>query len=370
VEKNKIEYRLSYRLVGAGSWTVDGAGWIDPPNTPSVIRFTGTALSTFGSAALGSAYEVLVEIRDVLATSSVQRTVPKAQVLLHLKGAIGVAFGARHSGAANPVEIWGRGRQASNGTTLNNILDIGDVASDAEAVAKSSTTKLLRPVNLAALGASETFAGFVERATNAEALAGDSTRFISGANLDHVLDRRVGTVPIVPSGVVVTGGSSSVSTNGEVNISGACTQAIIQGVFSAEFARYMVVGRALASDYLAARLSNGSSPLTSAVYSWQQLIAQLGVLYYAGGFYGSSQSSIKMAGSSGYNGSSFSMIITDPFVADETSFDFTGGWGGGSATVIQVHGEVNNNTSYSGLTILPFSGTMTDVEIMVYGLTD
>lgn len=127
VEKNKIEFRLSYRLLGSSTWTVDGAGWINLPDTPSVIRFTGALLSTFGSAALGSAYEVLIEIRDVLATSAIQRTVPKAQVLLHLKGSLGISVGARHSGASNPLEVWGRGKQASDGVTLRNIIDQGDL---------------------------------------------------------------------------------------------------------------------------------------------------------------------------------------------------------------------------------------------------
>lgn len=149
VQKNKIEYRLKYRLVGAPDYTVDGAGWIDPPDTPSVIRFTGTALSTFGSAALGSAYEVLIEIRDVLATTPITRIVPKAAVLMHLKGAVGVGFGGRHSGAANPVEVFGRGKQASDGVNLNNILDLGDAASAAEVGAGSSTTKFVTPASLA-----------------------------------------------------------------------------------------------------------------------------------------------------------------------------------------------------------------------------
>lgn len=150
VEKNKVEYRLSYRLYGGGSYTVDGAGWIDPPNTPSVIRFTGTRLSTFGSAALGSAYEVLIEIRDVLATSSVVRVVPKAQVLMHWKASLGVAFGGRHSGAANPIEVWGRGRQASDGLTLADLIDLLDAASDAEAIAGTLTDKFVTPASLAA----------------------------------------------------------------------------------------------------------------------------------------------------------------------------------------------------------------------------
>lgn len=162
VEKNKVEYRLSYRLVGAGSYTVDGAGWIDPPDTPSAIRFTGTRLSTFGSAAVGSAYEVQIEIRDVLATSTLVRIVPKALVLMHLKGSLGVAFGARHSGGSNPVEIWGRGQQASDNTTLRNLIDSGDLATssaaglteystDAEAIAGTATDRAMTPASTKAV---------------------------------------------------------------------------------------------------------------------------------------------------------------------------------------------------------------------------
>lgn len=193
-QKNKVEYRLSYRLVGAGSWTVDGSGWIDPPNTPSVIRFTGTALSTFASAALGSAYEVLIEIRDVLATSSVQRTVPKAQVLLHLKGALGVSFGARHSGGSNPLEVWGRGKQASDLSTLYSLLDLGDKASDAEAVALSSAVKFITPSNLAAFVPSDTRLSMYERATSAEAIAGSSNDVaMTAARVKEVLPQIVST---------------------------------------------------------------------------------------------------------------------------------------------------------------------------------
>lgn len=52
---------------------------------------------------------------------------------------------------------------------------IGETATDAESIAKASTTVFLTPSNLAALGASLTFAGLVELATDAETQAGIST---------------------------------------------------------------------------------------------------------------------------------------------------------------------------------------------------
>jgi hypothetical protein len=57
-------------------------------------------------------------------------------------------------------------------TTQRGVLE---TATDAEAIAKVATDKILTPSNLAALGSSTTFAGLVELATNAETQAGLST---------------------------------------------------------------------------------------------------------------------------------------------------------------------------------------------------
>lgn len=57
-------------------------------------------------------------------------------------------------------------------TTTRGILE---TATNAEAIAKAATNKILVPSNFAALGSSETFAGLVELATAAETQAGVST---------------------------------------------------------------------------------------------------------------------------------------------------------------------------------------------------
>lgn len=49
-----------------------------------------------------------------------------------------------------------------------------ETATDAEAIAKAATDKIITPSNFAAMPASTTFAGFIEIATNAEVLAGAS----------------------------------------------------------------------------------------------------------------------------------------------------------------------------------------------------
>lgn len=65
---------------------------------------------------------------------------------------------------------------------------VGETATDAEAIAKASITMFLTPSNLAALGASLTFAGLVELATDAETQAGVSvTLAVTPAGLASVI---------------------------------------------------------------------------------------------------------------------------------------------------------------------------------------
>lgn len=87
-----------------------------------------------------------------------------------------------------------------------------EFSTDAEALAKVSTTTALTPSNLAALGASETFAGLVELATDAEAIAGVSTSVaITPANLTAALS----TAGDLES--VLTNGSTTGANNIEIS---------------------------------------------------------------------------------------------------------------------------------------------------------
>lgn len=88
--------------------------------------------------------------------------------------------------------------QMTTGGTLNpngirnatNAQDgVIEIATDAEAQAKASGSLALCPSNLAALGASQTFAGLVEQSTNAEAATRtDTARYITPANLGYVIN--------------------------------------------------------------------------------------------------------------------------------------------------------------------------------------
>lgn len=77
-------------------------------------------------------------------------------------------------------------------TTQPGVLE---TATDAEAIAKAVTDKIVTPSNFAAMAASATFAGFVELATNAEAITGTSILLaLTPANLTAVLATKGTTV--------------------------------------------------------------------------------------------------------------------------------------------------------------------------------
>lgn len=77
-------------------------------------------------------------------------------------------------------------------TTQRGILE---TATNAEALAKAATDKILVPSNLAALGSTTSFAGLVELATDAETIAGTST-----------------TLAVTPAGLAAVGATNTLTT--------------------------------------------------------------------------------------------------------------------------------------------------------------
>lgn len=77
-------------------------------------------------------------------------------------------------------------------TTQRGILE---TATNAEALAKAATDKILTPSNLAALGSTTSFAGLVELATDAETIAGISS-----------------TLAVTPAGLAAVGATNTLTT--------------------------------------------------------------------------------------------------------------------------------------------------------------
>lgn len=85
-------------------------------------------------------------------------------------------------------------------------IGVGETATDAEALAKASTTTFVTPSNFAAMDATQTFAGFIEIATNAEAITGTSAVLaLTPANLTAVLQNSGSTTRIFADAVARAG---------------------------------------------------------------------------------------------------------------------------------------------------------------------
>jgi len=79
--------------------------------------------------------------------------------------------------------------QANSVQATTSVLGIMKTATDAEAIAKASTTVAVTPLNLAALTPTESAAGFAEIATQGETTAGtDDVRYVTPLKLQQKLD--------------------------------------------------------------------------------------------------------------------------------------------------------------------------------------
>ncbi|MBG6106633.1 DUF859 family phage minor structural protein [Frigoribacterium sp. CG_9.8] len=135
-QKNSLTYRISTRARGASVYTNIATV------TPGGITFAGSRL--IGTYGVAKSWEVLIEVIDVFSTSSITRTVATSTIFMHWDGAIGMGVGKyRENGM---LDVAGQAYQ-NNGQA---ILDVGSFASDADAMAGTSTTKLVTPRSLAA----------------------------------------------------------------------------------------------------------------------------------------------------------------------------------------------------------------------------
>jgi hypothetical protein len=108
----------------------------------------------------------------------------------------------------------------STATTTNEGI-VSELATDAEAQAKSDTSRVLTPSNLAALTASDTFEGLVELATDAEAVAVTATnRAVTPANLSAVFAAPPALGSTTPAAVTGTTGTFNDVDVDNVNING------------------------------------------------------------------------------------------------------------------------------------------------------
>lgn len=172
-QKNAIVYKIYTRAHGPGAWT------LKKTVTPGGITFNSYDLvSTY---AISSSFDVLVEVLDDFSTSSVQTTIATSVIFQHWDAALGVGIGKYRTNGMLDVQgdIYTGGNIVIDASDLatTTLAGISEMATDAEAVAASSTAVSVTPSNLAAKAAS-----------NAEALAGTlTTKFPTPAALAYYM---------------------------------------------------------------------------------------------------------------------------------------------------------------------------------------
>lgn len=171
-----------------------------------------------------------------------------------------------------------------------------------------------------------------------------------------------GLVPIVPTSVTVGSGTATVSTTGEISLSGV-NDVNLQGCFSNKYRAYRIVGQFDASvvgEYFFARMMNGTTPGAgtyrirgtnqtgaSAVVNW----SSDGSAFYIG----------RAAGDA-----AISYDISNPFTSRRTTI--MGNTFGyiANESAWALSGNHDSLVSYSGIQVYMNSGTMSG-NIQVYG---
>lgn len=141
-----------------------------------------TLAAAVGDLASLAEVQALIDAAEAASTSAVSSA---AEAVVSASDAFDSATAASASeiaAAASAVAAAASAASLTDATTT--VSGKVELATDAEAIAKTDTVRAITPSNLAALGSSATFAGLVELATDAEAVTGtDTARAVTAANV-------------------------------------------------------------------------------------------------------------------------------------------------------------------------------------------
>lgn len=235
-QKNLLEYRIRTRPVGGAfttvqDWTSTGVSG----NTWTSKRVAA------GPYAANTEYIVEVSIRDVFGKNGFNtgNTVVVREMLVRSEAVafdwdegegLGVnkyrqeGYALDVSGAVrfdSTLDIGGVGTQ-DRGSGPKRLLDVDDItplASSAETIAGTLTTKAVTPAGLALLTATDARRGLVELATNAETLAGTATDLaVTPAGLAARSISRNEWTPAIPTNVAYGGVLPTVDADGRITM--------------------------------------------------------------------------------------------------------------------------------------------------------
>jgi len=175
-----------------------------------------------------------------------------------------------------------------------------------------------------------------------------------------------GLILLTPTSIAYTGTSATISANGSVSFS-ACTSLSLNGVFSADYDNYMVVGQhaVASSQSILARLRVGGTDDTTAnSYVHQYWFANgtsvSGARLTATYWVPSARGNTQTAG--------FVANIYGPYLAQPTAYRSVMADDYSSAAVTDLGGTHNQSTSYDGITFYGNAGQSMSGRIAVYGM--
>lgn len=209
--------------------------------------------------------------------------------------------------------------------------------------------------------ANTTPAGIYYR-TNAEA---NSTSEAQSLALATSVDAATGLVPVTPTSVVVSGGSASTSSSGEVTFTGV-TSVALNGVFSSKFRNYRIIyvvtgAFTQTQNY---RFRTGGTDNSSASYYFNEMYANAGTV-------GASGFNNGATGRVGYSEANYRsthiMDVINPFATQPTEhIAFFGKVV--SPTICMTIGGFNATTSFDGINFYLGAGANGSTgTLMVYG---
>lgn len=219
-EKNVLEWQVRTRPAG-GSWTTKQA-W----TSATVSGTTWTTKAVFSTYLSSVAYEVEVSVRDVFGQNSYDTantvktlTIPVASetIFMDQNGQIGLGLGGYHTGSGKFLQVTGGisqdGQEVVDFTDVTSTTVVGlvELATNAEALAATDTTRAVTPSRLAHVRDNGLF----------------DTRYYTETEIDALLSTQRG---VIPTSVVVGSGSASVGSEGTVTFTG-CTSVSLNGIF-------------------------------------------------------------------------------------------------------------------------------------------
>ena len=173
------------------------------------------------------------------------------------------------------------------------------------------------------------------------------------------VNRNVGGLNlVVPTGAT----NGTVGANGAVTVGTAVSSVTVSGAFSAAYDNYKIIvsgGTQSTDDSI--RLQFGAT--TTGYYDARPRVTIATGAITANATNNGSNSAVGYGRSTGL---SLNVEVMNPFLTTQTQY-FSNGYFLATNVIDTVSGFVNNNTSYTGFTLIPNSGNMTGGTIKIYG---